>query len=248
MNCEELQDSYELYALHLLEEPERSELEAHLARHCPNCEPGVARAETFNAVLMASLPEVSPSSNLRARIQASVGGKPHPLAWWEHPVRWSPILAGLLLAFLWFSYNTQQHERDMAAAREENLRNSAELQRARAVLDLLNQPETRDVSFGQGTPNPPSGRVFVNPQRGVALIANHLPPVGQGQTYEMWLVPKAGAPRPAGLFQSGTNSVGINVYAGAVAGDVAAVAVSVEPAAGSPAPTTTPLFAAKFGP
>ena len=37
MNCTELRDHYELYALGLADEPERSEIRAHLDRGCEVC-------------------------------------------------------------------------------------------------------------------------------------------------------------------------------------------------------------------
>lgn len=36
----------------------------------------------------------------------------------------------------------------------------------------------------------------------VLLIASDLAAAGQGKTYEMWVIPKGGAARPTGLFQS----------------------------------------------
>ena len=44
MNCDELRDHYELYAMGLAEEPESGEIRAHLGRDCPTCVPGVRRA------------------------------------------------------------------------------------------------------------------------------------------------------------------------------------------------------------
>ena len=41
MSCEELREHYELYALGLAEEPERTEIHAHLDRRCTACERGV---------------------------------------------------------------------------------------------------------------------------------------------------------------------------------------------------------------
>ena len=76
MTCEELQDSYEMHALGLLEDPERSELEDHLRRGCPVCTPALQRAYSFNAGLMATLPKLEePSSRLREKVLVSVGAR-----------------------------------------------------------------------------------------------------------------------------------------------------------------------------
>ena len=54
MNCSELRDHYELYALGLAEEPERAELRAHLDRGCEVCMAGMKRARELTALLGGS--------------------------------------------------------------------------------------------------------------------------------------------------------------------------------------------------
>ncbi|MGB9337141.1 MAG: anti-sigma factor, partial [Candidatus Acidiferrales bacterium] len=70
-------------------------------------------------------------------------------------------------------------------------------------------------------------------------------PAPAGKIYEMWIIPKGGSPLPAGLFQSQSDGTAMYLRKGAV--DVAstgAIAVTLEPEAGSQAPTTTPLIVA----
>jgi anti-sigma-K factor RskA len=86
--------------------------------------------------------------------------------------------------------------------------------------------------------------VVVNPAVGVLLIASNLPPAPAGQIYEMWVIPAKGAsPAPAGLFQSGAAGNALHFHQTQVAPG-SAVAVTLEPEAGSEKPTTTPLFVA----
>ena len=64
----------------------------------------------------------------------------------------------------------------------------------------------------------------------------------------MWLIPKGGAPRPAGLFQSTDAGSAVHVLSGPIdTAALGAVAVTVEPEAGSPAPTSQPLITALAG-
>jgi hypothetical protein len=124
---------------------------------------------------------------------------------------------------------------------------SSERDRLTQALQFLSDPQTLPASFGKGPAAPPRGYVFLHPQLGVLLIASNLPPAGQGKTYEMWVIPKGGAPRPAGLFQS-DGMRAVHILNGPI--DLAmlgVVAVTVEPAAGSPAPTTQPIIAAPVG-
>jgi anti-sigma-K factor RskA len=61
----------------------------------------------------------------------------------------------------------------------------------------------------------------------------------------MWVIPKGGTPRPAGLFQSGPQGTALHILPGTVDPNVT-VAVTVEPESGSPAPTSGILFAGGF--
>ena len=80
---------------------------------------------------------------------------------------------------------------------------------------------------------------------GVLLIASNLPVLPAGKTYEMWVIPKAGAPRPAGLFQSAPQGTALHILPGVVDSNVT-LAVTIEPESGSPAPTSNVLFTAGF--
>jgi anti-sigma-K factor RskA len=70
------------------------------------------------------------------------------------------------------------------------------------------------------------------------LMISGLDAAPKGKTYEAWVIPKGKAPRPAGLFQGGKPAT---VHLHGVPQKGAVVAVTVEPAGGSPAPTTTPI-------
>ncbi len=74
MTCDELRDHYELYAMGLAEEPEASEIRAHLERDCPTCVPGVRRARELMALLGAAAPPAEPSARLRQRVLGGGGG------------------------------------------------------------------------------------------------------------------------------------------------------------------------------
>ena len=65
MNCEQLRDHYELYALGIAEQPERGEIREHLARRCEVCGAGVKRALETAALVGASAPPAQPSAQLR---------------------------------------------------------------------------------------------------------------------------------------------------------------------------------------
>jgi anti-sigma-K factor RskA len=241
MTCDELRDQYELYALGLADEPEAGEIRVHLDRTCDVCVPGVRAARALTALIGASAPAVEPPARLRKRVLAVAGGDPAKRLFWS-PV-WAAVAAGAVIAAVLFNVREHRAAAELARLQSESAAQTRELARLNEAMAILNQPDAKQVVFGGATPQPPRGRVFLDPHRGVLLIASNLPPVPAGKTYEMWVIPKGGKPVPAGLFQSAADGTAINVQPGPV--DVTSiVAVTLEPAAGVDQPTSKPVIAA----
>jgi anti-sigma-K factor RskA len=242
MSCQELQDMYELYALGVLEGEEKAEIDEHLSRGCENCRRGLADARAFNAVLLSIGPAETPSRRLRHRLLASIGYE-RPGWFWT-----GALAAALMLALaLWMGSQERERSNQLADARKTLLQVTGERDRLNQALRFLSDPETQPASFGKGQQAPPRGYVFVHPQLGVMLIASNLPAAGAGKTYEMWMIPKTGAPRPAGLFQS-DGMRGLYILNGPLDLDALnAIAVTLEPATGSTAPTTMPVIVVPTG-
>jgi Anti-sigma-K factor rskA, C-terminal len=228
MNCHELREHYDLYALDIAEEPERSEIRAHLTRGCEVCMAGVRHSLETAALIGSSAPLAQPSPQLRSRILASVGSGPGRPSWFA---LWATAAAAaVLLALLIFVGRDRERYVDEAAG-------------ARAALSILYAPGTIEASFGGGQPQPPRGAVFVNPSQGVLLLASNLFPAPAHKIYEMWLIPKGAKPVPAGLFQSHRDGEALHLRRGTVdVAATAAVAVTVEDEAGAAQPTTTPFI------
>jgi Anti-sigma-K factor rskA len=244
MTCEELREYYDLYALDIAEEPERAEIRAHLNRGCEVCMAGVKHALKTTALIGATAPPAQPSPKLRRRILASIGSE-------ESRFNWTPIWAMaaiLALVATYFVINNRARDRAEEALRAEKREQSAEIVRLTEAFAILSGPRTREVSFGGPQPRPPQGKVFVNPSRGVLLIASNLPRTAADKIYEMWIIPKGAKPVPAGLFQSGDDGSAMHIRPGMVdLASTAAVAVTVENQAGADQPTTTPLIVAPLG-
>jgi len=242
MTCEELRDLYELYALGVLEAEDRAEIDAHLTRGCANCKQGLAAALALNAVIMSIGPAEAPSKKLRHRLLASIGYE-RPGWFWT-----GALTAALMLALaVWLGTQERERSNQLAEAREQLMQVTGERDNLNQAVRFLSDPETRPTSFGRGQQAPPRGYVFLHPQLGVMLIASNLPAAGTGKTYEMWVIPKGGSPRPAGLFQS-DGMRGLHILSGPIDLDALdAIAVTVEPLAGSAAPTTMPVITAPVG-
>ena len=76
MTCDELRQDYTAYALGIADDPERSEIAAHLARECPACVPGIRSAMATVAVMSGAVPVKNPPGYLRRRVLASIRREP----------------------------------------------------------------------------------------------------------------------------------------------------------------------------
>ena len=253
MTHEELSDLYELYALGALTPDERAEIEEHLGRGCADCRSGLAHAMELNAMMALTPDRVTPPKRLRRRVLASVGAA-SPVPAWSNV--WALAAGCLVIALvvggLKMAGDIEELRREARTAvsgrdeaRRELAARDGQLSQVLQALALLEEPQTAQATFGGSQPLPPRGRVFLDPSRGVLLLASNLPPAPAGKTYEMWVIPKGGKPVPAGLFQSAQDGTALYVLPGAVnVAGTAAVAVTLEPAAGVPQPTSTPIIAA----
>ena len=232
MTCDELSADYSrAYALGVASEPERGEITEHLARQCPACVPGVASALATVSAMSAAVEMVEPPARLRRRVTALVAPETATArparSWMSIALPWA--FAGALAIVLVSVAIPGRGNRDTA--------------RLEQALTILNDPAAKDVSFG-AAPAPARGRVFVSPARGVVFIAANLPKISEGKTFELWVIPAAGNPIPAGTFQSQADSSALYVRSGPVERGAAAVAVTVEPSGGSAQPTSKPFIVA----
>jgi len=78
-----------------------------------------------------------------------------------------------------------------------------------------------------------------DPSGNASLSVSGLSAAAQGKTYEVWVIPKGKAPRPAGLFAGGASTT---IHLVGTVPQHAVVAVTIERAGGVRAPTTTPIF------
>jgi anti-sigma-K factor RskA len=245
MTCAELSDYYELYALGVLEEPERSELESHLARNCDTCLASVRRAAASVSPLAELASQVDPPDRLRRRVMASVGVEPKFQWTWMHNCAAAAV--AIVLGLFWFEHVRRERVRDIAFhdAMQEVKEAENEKGRFGEMLAILGAPDTIVRVSSEGASQPPQGKVFLNPARGVLLLASNLPPAPEGKIYEMWVISAGGKPAPAGLFQTEPNGRAVYLQKGPI--DVAstgAVAVTLEAAGGAPQPTSQPIIVA----
>ncbi|HXV44599.1 MAG TPA: anti-sigma factor [Anaerolineae bacterium] len=112
------------------------------------------------------------------------------------------------------------------------------------LLALIAQADPERTVQLPGTAEAPnaSGSFYVSDDEGL-LVLRGLEPLPTDQTYQLWLIPADGPPESAGLLAVQANApTWLTLPLPAETQDFAAVGVSIEPAGGSPAPTTVVLL------
>lgn len=119
-----------------------------------------------------------------------------------------------------------------------------------AAETLLGQPTTV-VKPLPGKDNRPDFSQFIanDNLKQAVLFAYNMQPVSADKTYEFWLVPKQGNPIPAGTFNvqdDGKGVLTVNMPKDVPMSNLAAGAVTVEPAGGLPQPSGTMVIVGNF--
>ncbi len=221
-------DDLAAYALGALDAPEQHSVEAHLER-CETCRIEVdAYRDALHAYAAAA--DVS-APDLRSRIVAreigdrrTVGaGRTMP---WALLGRSLPAFVPIALALFLL----------VAIVGAVQLRREAD-----AYATALNAIASGRVVTLAPTPDAPDARgALVVPESGSPFLLLRLPAPPPGRTWEAWVL-RASGPAPAGLASS-SGVFTLVLDAPFVIGE--GVAVTLEPSAGSTAPTTAPVLAA----
>ena len=246
------------YALGALRGEEKRALEAHLAS-CAECAAEVRGFRDVANGLGEAVPQIDPPTALRARVVAHVesmasGSAARHASHSGSTQRfsragWLALAASLVAAVLGFYAlslrdRVQVLRQELADAREraENAERVvqtiqirvANLQRASEIVGASDVADIKMI--GQGPGSAAYGRAFVSRSRGVAFMAQNLPPLEPGKTYQLWVVTKDKVAIPAGVFApESTGSAAVTTTLQLP--NAAAVAVTLEPAGGLPAPS-----------
>ncbi|HEY6990781.1 MAG TPA: anti-sigma factor [Bryobacteraceae bacterium] len=239
MTHPEMNELYELYALGALEPELANEIDSHLADGCEYCGERLREATRAAAAMSGMAEQLEPPKHLRDRLLASVRPRKQSSSWLFAVAGLAAACVLLLVYSLW-SRNTVQSLSDRISSLTQ------ERDQLRSAVEVLSRPDTRMVQFGNN--NAPHGRVFLSQNGGVVFAGSQLPQITSDKTFQLWLIPAAGAPRSAGIFRPNAGGEFVNVLPGPVdLAGIHAVAVSVEPRQGSTAPTTTPILVVSIG-
>lgn len=222
---DELKHDAAAYVLDSLEPDERAAFEAHLAG-CSDCAGEVRSLLAVTGALARSIPQRTPRPELRERVLRSIPNLIH-----DKPSRvpgrtvlkWLPVAAALALALGLGVYALVLQSR---------------LAEARSALAVLVAPDVARIDLS-GQPVAPlaRARALWSRNRGMIFSVSNLPAAPEGRVYQVWVV-TANAPVSAGLLTPDASGSGSAYFE--TAPDIpppVAVAVTLEPAGGVPAPT-----------
>ena len=231
MNCELAHDLAGAFALDALSDEERGEFEAHIAT-CADHAEELAWHRRVSRGLAASAEAMPPPPGLRSRILESVEGRPGsaqgavptPIRRREPgsggmgfrlPYALAAVFALIALGMLAWNIT---------------------------LLSGGDQAQPGDETFAFSGPGG-SGDVTFVPDKGVAVVnLAGLANLPEDQDYQVWVI-EGGSPRSLGLL---TVESGQATFAAlAATSGIDAIAVTIEPAGGSPAPTSDPILTAE---
>ena len=222
---DELKHDAAAYVLDSLEPDERAAFEAHLAG-CSECAGEVRSLLGVTGALAHSVPQRTPRPELRERVLRSLPNVVHDKPSRVSPrtvLKWLPVAAALALALGLGVYALVLQSR---------------LADAQSALGVLVAPDVARIDLA-GQPVAPlaRARALWSRNRGMIFSVSNLPAAPEGRVYQVWVV-TANVPISAGLLTPDASGSGSAYFE--TAPDIpppVAVAVTLEPAGGVPAPT-----------
>jgi len=253
MNCEQIRELLDAYALGAADAAEASAIQEHAA-DCVRCWSSLDEAQRVAASLALSTAIEKAPPSLRSRVLAETERRrwPKPAFAPKRLRRLWPAATGVLaagaVAALAFALVLQAEVNDLRGDRD---RLTADVQNAGGVLDeqrqlmaVLAAPDAQQISLQPADPSSQALAVYYwsRSSRTGALLSNNLPPLGEGQLYHAWLL-TGDEIYHAGSFEA-WNGVGqLSMDIKDVSGRPVGIGVSIEDAAGAERPRNMFLFA-----
>jgi anti-sigma-K factor RskA len=247
---EQFAEDLSLYALGALEGEERLALEKHLAG-CAACGRELEDLRASAALLAFSVSGPKPPARARARLMAAVAKEPRRMpvrtvayrTWWR-PLEWALGAAAMLVVVLLLRQNGDLRQRvsdlELSFANQER-----RVAQAEQLVSSLASPDAEQFTLVAGkTPPQPQGKaIYVRNGGTLVFIASNMPQLPPQKAYELWLIPVNGAPIPAGVFKPDAHGSATVVRPPLPAGmEAKTFAITIEPEAGSAAPTSQPIM------
>jgi anti-sigma-K factor RskA len=256
-NGDQFRELIEGYALGALDPQERASLEAHLAMGCAECSKAFDEARWLVSQLAYLAPEAKPSDMLRGRLLQTVRAEaraaesvkpPAAIPFWM----WGAV-AALLLFTVYTSWETIQVKHAIEATNEQANQEIAkrhELEEMVAIAQreaiILTDPRSVKIPMPAGSKDMPKLEAMWHAKLGIVVAGQNVPMPTGNRTLQLWLIPKTPGGKPIPSLALRPDAEGKFVLLAANPPDAMeatkALAITEEPAGGSPAPTTKPIW------
>ena len=236
MDDRHFEDLLESYALNALSTEERREFEDYLAVH-PERQARVDEIVAITSLLALAPEEYEPPESLRKNIMGRVRSEAQPA---ENTGGRRP-LAGLRRLFTPGGLAAGAAVAVAVALLSWNVLLQSELREQQSELQAFRNDTRVEQAYtlnGAG-----EGMVLRFQDHEAVLMADDLPPVPDNMEYQIWCITDEKA-IPAGTFRPDEGPVAANIQSPISRVDT--VAVTMEPAGGSPEPTSDPLLVAEL--
>ncbi|TCJ19394.1 anti-sigma factor [Rubrobacter taiwanensis] len=221
-------DLKEAYVLKALPEEEKREFETYLAAH-PELQSEIDELATVADLLALGCEEHEPPPELRRNLLSLVEPEARRSA---RGALWPSLPARIRAALSW-----QRLAAGMAAVVLAGL-----LIWNVALMSQLQEQRTYELVSAETSA--PVGEIVHMEETGeTVLMARNIPELPEDRTYEIWVI-RDGEPVPSGLFEVHNGRAAAPVTTPIEGAEL--VAVTEEPAGGSPAPTSDPVYVAEL--
>jgi anti-sigma-K factor RskA len=247
---EQFAENLSLYALGILPDEERPVVETHL-RECADCRRELEQLRGDSALLAFSVSGPQPPLRSRKRLMAAIAKEPRlsqilqpkRSRWWR-PLQLITGIAAAAIIMMSLRQNADLRHR-IAGLEAYSISQQQQLLEAKDLVASLTSSEAEHFTLvASKTPPQPQGKaIYVRKSGTLVFLANNMPQLPPQKIYELWLIPASGPPIPAGLFRPQRDGTATVIKPPLPSGvEAKAFAITVEPEAGSPAPTSQPIM------
>jgi anti-sigma-K factor RskA len=244
---EHFSDELSLHALGALDAVERAAIEKHL-EECSACRRELQQLRGDLALLALSASGPKPPTRSRERLMAAIAkeprGRPRARGVWWNAFEWAAAAALVIMLGLLLHQNTNLRQR-VGDLESISTNQDQQLLQAKQLLATLTSPDAAHFTLVAGkTPPQPQGKaIYVRSSGTLVFLASNMPAIPPQKAYELWLIPKSGAPIPAGLFKPDAHGAAAVIKPLLPVGvEAKTFAITVEPETGSSAPTSQPIM------
>ena len=255
---EQFAEDLSLYALGALSSEERQAVERHL-EECSVCRRELERLRGDMTLLALSVSGSIPPSRSRERLMAAIAKeprraqvRPQRATAWRTAVQWATAVAAVVIVVIIVLLSNQNGDlrRRVASLEANSTEQQTQLMQAKELIASLTSAEAEHFILvaNNTSPQPQGKAIYVRNSGTLVFLASNLPQLPPQKAYELWLIPASGAPIPAGLFRPDSHGSAAVIKPPLPLGiEAKTFAITIEPAAGSSAPTSQPIMVGTQG-